>query len=154
MASRQEGSSRRSGGRNVGQFTIDKEIGKGSFAQVYMGWHKVRYFRDGVAPKVCLRPLSSAALCCLPAFSLSYLLSLRLISPILSPLIFSYPSSSPCLLRKDMYANHAWLQPGNKSCRGHQIRRTRSPEQETERKSIWRNPDPQDPPTPAYRCPS
>lgn len=40
MASRQEGSSRRSGGRNVGQFTIDKEIGKGSFAQVYMGWHK------------------------------------------------------------------------------------------------------------------
>lgn len=44
MASRQDGSSRRSGGRNVGQFTIDKEIGKGSFAQVYMGWHKVRYF--------------------------------------------------------------------------------------------------------------
>ncbi|KAH6605111.1 hypothetical protein Trco_006818 [Trichoderma cornu-damae] len=43
MASRQDGSSlgsRRSGGRNVGQFAIDKEIGKGSFAQVYMGWHK------------------------------------------------------------------------------------------------------------------
>ncbi|GFP57282.1 serine/threonine-protein kinase ATG1 [Trichoderma asperellum] len=40
MASRQDSSSRRSGGRNVGQFTIDKEIGKGSFAQVYMGWHK------------------------------------------------------------------------------------------------------------------
>lgn len=45
MASRQDGSSlgsRRSGGQNVGQFAIDKEIGKGSFAQVYMGWHKVR----------------------------------------------------------------------------------------------------------------
>ncbi|UKZ82302.1 Serine/threonine-protein kinase [Trichoderma virens FT-333] len=43
MASRQDSSSlgsRRSGGRNVGQFAIDKEIGKGSFAQVYMGWHK------------------------------------------------------------------------------------------------------------------
>ncbi|KAL7918933.1 hypothetical protein ACQKWADRAFT_215630 [Trichoderma austrokoningii] len=40
MASRQESSSRRSGSRNLGQFTIDKEIGKGSFAQVYMGWHK------------------------------------------------------------------------------------------------------------------
>lgn len=46
MASRQDTSSlgsRRSGGRNVGQFVIDKEIGKGSFAQVYMGWQKVRY---------------------------------------------------------------------------------------------------------------
>ncbi|RFU73417.1 serine threonine- kinase [Trichoderma arundinaceum] len=47
MASQQDtsslGSRRRSGGRNVGQFAIDKEIGKGSFAQVYMGWHKVRY---------------------------------------------------------------------------------------------------------------
>ncbi|KAL7807376.1 hypothetical protein V8C44DRAFT_188681 [Trichoderma aethiopicum] len=43
MASRQDSSSlgsRRSGGRNVGQFVIDKEIGKGSFAQVYMGWQK------------------------------------------------------------------------------------------------------------------
>lgn len=45
MASRQDASSvssRRSGGRVIGQFSIDKEIGKGSFAQVYMGWHKVR----------------------------------------------------------------------------------------------------------------
>ncbi|KAH8169650.1 protein kinase domain-containing protein [Sarocladium implicatum] len=32
--------SSKSGGRIVGQFTIDKEIGKGSFAQVYMGFHK------------------------------------------------------------------------------------------------------------------
>lgn len=43
MASRQEGQpsgSRKSSGRNIGQFIIDKEIGKGSFAQVYMGWHK------------------------------------------------------------------------------------------------------------------
>ncbi|KAK5989177.1 Serine/threonine-protein kinase ATG1 [Cladobotryum mycophilum] len=42
MAGRQDTSlaSKRLGGRNVGQFAIDKEIGKGSFAQVYMGWHK------------------------------------------------------------------------------------------------------------------
>ncbi|KAK7415087.1 Serine/threonine-protein kinase [Neonectria punicea] len=33
-------SSRRSGGRTVGQFNIGSEIGKGSFAQVYLGWHK------------------------------------------------------------------------------------------------------------------
>lgn len=45
MASRQDGpsvGSRKLGGRSIGQFAIDKEIGKGSFAQVYMGWHKVR----------------------------------------------------------------------------------------------------------------
>lgn len=44
MASRQESSghgSRRTAGRNIGPFVIDKEIGKGSFAQVYMGWDKV-----------------------------------------------------------------------------------------------------------------
>lgn len=43
MASRQDGpssGSRRSNGRAIGQFIVDKEIGKGSFAQVYMGWHK------------------------------------------------------------------------------------------------------------------
>ncbi|KAH7143941.1 hypothetical protein EDB81DRAFT_652558 [Dactylonectria macrodidyma] len=44
MASQQEASasqsSRRSGGRTVGQFNIGSEIGKGSFAQVYLGWHK------------------------------------------------------------------------------------------------------------------
>ncbi|OAR05700.1 hypothetical protein LLEC1_05766 [Akanthomyces lecanii] len=43
MASRQEGTSSRGtrrSGRNIGSFVIDKEIGKGSFAQVYMGWHK------------------------------------------------------------------------------------------------------------------
>ncbi|KAI9167470.1 Serine/threonine-protein kinase ATG1 [Paramyrothecium foliicola] len=43
MASRQDApshGSRRSGGKTIGQFLIDKEIGKGSFAQVYMGWHK------------------------------------------------------------------------------------------------------------------
>ncbi|KHO00744.1 Serine/threonine-protein kinase [Metarhizium album ARSEF 1941] len=43
MASRQDGpsfGSRRLNGRAIGQFVIDKEIGKGSFAQVYMGWHK------------------------------------------------------------------------------------------------------------------
>ncbi|KAF4123164.1 serine/threonine-protein kinase ULK2 [Geosmithia morbida] len=33
--------SRRSSRRVVGEFTIEKEIGKGSFAQVYLGWHKV-----------------------------------------------------------------------------------------------------------------
>lgn len=26
----------------MGQFDIGSEIGKGSFAQVYLGWHKVR----------------------------------------------------------------------------------------------------------------
>ncbi|KND92323.1 Serine/threonine-protein kinase apg-1 [Tolypocladium ophioglossoides CBS 100239] len=43
MASRQEAppsGSRKPNGRNIGQFVIDREIGKGSFAQVYMGWHK------------------------------------------------------------------------------------------------------------------
>lgn len=37
------GSSRRSklGGDSIGQFVIDQEIGKGSFAQVYAGKHKV-----------------------------------------------------------------------------------------------------------------
>ncbi|KAH7159938.1 hypothetical protein B0J13DRAFT_116919 [Dactylonectria estremocensis] len=44
MTSHQEASasqsSRRSGGRTVGQFNIGSEIGKGSFAQVYLGWHK------------------------------------------------------------------------------------------------------------------
>ncbi|OAA44768.1 Serine/threonine-protein kinase [Metarhizium rileyi] len=43
MASRQDRpsfGSRRLNGRAIGQFVIDKEIGKGSFAQVYMGWHK------------------------------------------------------------------------------------------------------------------
>ncbi|KAK2605998.1 Serine/threonine-protein kinase [Conoideocrella luteorostrata] len=43
MASRHDGpsfGSRRGNGRALGQFVIDKEIGKGSFAQVYMGWHK------------------------------------------------------------------------------------------------------------------
>jgi hypothetical protein len=47
MASRQDGpsfASRRLNGRAIGQFVIDKEIGKGSFAQVYMGWHKVRFY--------------------------------------------------------------------------------------------------------------
>ncbi|RDA89792.1 hypothetical protein CP533_3321 [Ophiocordyceps camponoti-saundersi (nom. inval.)] len=43
MASRQDApsssGSRRHNGRSIGQFAIDREIGKGSFAQVYMGWH-------------------------------------------------------------------------------------------------------------------
>lgn len=46
MAGPQESStssgSRKSGSRAVGQFNIGSEIGKGSFAQVYLGWHKVR----------------------------------------------------------------------------------------------------------------
>ncbi|KAI1020017.1 hypothetical protein LB503_006422 [Fusarium chuoi] len=46
MAARQESStssgSRKSGSRAVvGQFNIGSEIGKGSFAQVYLGWHKL-----------------------------------------------------------------------------------------------------------------
>lgn len=45
MSSRQEepsSGSRRSNGRTIGQFIMRNEIGKGSFAQVYLGWHKVR----------------------------------------------------------------------------------------------------------------
>lgn len=45
MASRHDRpsqSSKRAVGKSIGQFVIDKDIGKGSFAQVYMGWHKVR----------------------------------------------------------------------------------------------------------------
>lgn len=34
--------SRKSSRRTVGEFLIEKEVGKGSFAQVYQGWHKVR----------------------------------------------------------------------------------------------------------------
>ncbi|KEY67237.1 hypothetical protein S7711_06704 [Stachybotrys chartarum IBT 7711] len=43
MASRQDTAaygSKKSGGKTIGQFIIDKEIGKGSFAQVYLGWQK------------------------------------------------------------------------------------------------------------------
>ncbi|KAF5681070.1 ulk ulk kinase [Fusarium heterosporum] len=44
MAGPQESSassgSRKSSSRAVGQFNIGSEIGKGSFAQVYLGWHK------------------------------------------------------------------------------------------------------------------
>ncbi|KAG6126001.1 Serine/threonine-protein kinase [Claviceps purpurea] len=43
MSSRQEepsSGSRRSNGRTIGQFIMRNEIGKGSFAQVYLGWHK------------------------------------------------------------------------------------------------------------------
>ncbi|KAG6038913.1 Serine/threonine-protein kinase [Claviceps citrina] len=43
MASRQDEPSsgpRRSNGRPLGQFIMGTEIGKGSFAQVYLGWHK------------------------------------------------------------------------------------------------------------------
>lgn len=32
----------RKSGRSVGDFVISKDIGKGSFAQVYAGLHKVR----------------------------------------------------------------------------------------------------------------
>ncbi|WZH42732.1 Ulk ulk kinase [Fusarium acuminatum] len=46
MAGPQESStssgSRKSGSRAVGQFNIGSEIGKGSFAQVYLGWHKTK----------------------------------------------------------------------------------------------------------------
>ncbi|KAG5922517.1 Serine/threonine-protein kinase [Claviceps africana] len=43
MTSRQDepaSGSRRSNGRAIGQFIMRNEIGKGSFAQVYLGWHK------------------------------------------------------------------------------------------------------------------
>ncbi len=52
MASRQEGTSSRSSrkSRTIGSFIIDMEIGKGSFAQVYMGWHEVSPPPCGVTP--------------------------------------------------------------------------------------------------------
>ena len=62
MASRHDSSSqssRRLAGRSIGQFIIDKEIGKGSFAQVYMGWHKVR-FNPTPVPSRLLLPFSSS----------------------------------------------------------------------------------------------
>ena len=34
--------SKTSGERTLGQFIVGREIGKGSFAQVYAGFHKVR----------------------------------------------------------------------------------------------------------------
>lgn len=41
MSSSRDSSKKQHSGRRVGDFVIDKEIGKGSFAQVYLGWHKV-----------------------------------------------------------------------------------------------------------------
>ena len=40
MASARE-SSKKASRRAVGEFIVEKEIGKGSFAQVYLGWQKV-----------------------------------------------------------------------------------------------------------------
>lgn len=40
MASARDAPARRSSRRNVGDFVVEKEIGKGSFAQVYQGWHR------------------------------------------------------------------------------------------------------------------
>ena len=40
------------GDESIGQFVIGAEIGKGSFAQVYLGKHKVRSLRP-----CCPRPL-------------------------------------------------------------------------------------------------
>ena len=36
-------SRRRTGDRSVGMFTVEEDIGKGSFATVYRGKHKVRH---------------------------------------------------------------------------------------------------------------
>ena len=53
---RSAGSSRRSrGDESVGSFVIGAEIGKGSFAQVYVGKHKVRTKKEGKAG-LCLEP--------------------------------------------------------------------------------------------------
>lgn len=49
MANVRDAPARRSSRRNVGDFVIEKEIGKGSFAQVYQGWHKEH--RQAVAIK-------------------------------------------------------------------------------------------------------
>ena len=64
MSSRRDATSSgssKSGERIVGQFTIDKEIGKGSFAQVYMGFHKVivyggLFIRDPKADRITRKP--------------------------------------------------------------------------------------------------
>lgn len=45
MSSRKDGSStdpRASDERIVGPFIVKQQIGKGSFAEVYIGWHRVR----------------------------------------------------------------------------------------------------------------
>lgn len=39
MAAASQGSQRSR--QSVGDFVVEKEIGKGSFAQVYQGWHQV-----------------------------------------------------------------------------------------------------------------
>lgn len=49
MASVRDAPARRSSRRNVGDFIIEKEVGKGSFATVYQGWHKEQ--RQAVAIK-------------------------------------------------------------------------------------------------------
>lgn len=43
----------------VGQFIIGAEIGKGSFAQVYMGRHKVRISKLFIAPNSTSVPFNS-----------------------------------------------------------------------------------------------
>jgi hypothetical protein len=47
MSSSRDSSKKQHSGRRVGDFVIDKEIGKGSFAQVYLGWHKVWHITLG-----------------------------------------------------------------------------------------------------------
>lgn len=65
MAGPQESSassgSRKSSSRAVGQFNIGSEIGKGSFAQVYLGWHKVRH---SSCPDFALLPHHRTNSCC------------------------------------------------------------------------------------------
>jgi serine/threonine protein kinase len=85
MAARQESStssgSRKSGSRAVvGQFNIGSEIGKGSFAQVYLGWHKVR---QSFYPCFDLLLCHRTNLRCLfvPAASLGWLVRLLLLVP-------------------------------------------------------------------------
>jgi len=43
MASSSSRRTKAVGGDSIGQFVIDQEIGKGSFAQVYAGKHKVSF---------------------------------------------------------------------------------------------------------------
>ena len=70
MASRQEGQppgTRKASGRNIGLYVIDMEIGNGSFAQVYMGWHKVRSLSPPSRTAAVQGRLAMASLMSLPA---------------------------------------------------------------------------------------
>lgn len=120
------GSSRRAKGDDaIGQFVIDQEIGKGSFAQVYSGRHKVSLI-SGCRGGVSEEPTSSITLVGDLAMNPPYIIFL--------------PADTFALGHRG-------------SCR-HQIRRPRPFEQKAQGESLLRDQDPQEAPPPPYRRPT